>query len=245
MNWIRLQVPFTEWAIALASDVLPVPGTSSTSRCPSLNTHTRARAIWSRLPLMTCSTLSSRALNQWLNHSACWSVAGCMGAALSRGRCGSVTERCGVRSRGRRARAAPRRVGRGSRSSRRCRRERSPLFRWAVALFGTADRPPVVAVALHRVRASGGEAGAAHVDPAAVRRTAAGLALGGRALAPVDVTGARGVAYSNPLHGAAADGVAGLDPDRRTAGRWSARRRRRSGRSTWDRRRGRCRGGSW
>ena len=26
MNWIRLHVPLTEWAIALASDVLPVPG---------------------------------------------------------------------------------------------------------------------------------------------------------------------------------------------------------------------------
>ena len=75
VNWMRLHVPFTEWAIALASDVLPVPGTSSSSRWPSVNRHTRASAIWSRLPLMTCSTLSSRALNQWLNHSACWSVA--------------------------------------------------------------------------------------------------------------------------------------------------------------------------
>ena len=53
VNWMRLHVPFTEWAIAFASDVLPVPGTSSSSRWPSLNTHVRASATWSRLPLMT------------------------------------------------------------------------------------------------------------------------------------------------------------------------------------------------
>ena len=34
MNWIRCQVPPIERAIALASEVLPTPGTSSISRWP-------------------------------------------------------------------------------------------------------------------------------------------------------------------------------------------------------------------
>ena len=32
VNWMRLHVPLIEWAIALASDVLPVPGTSSSEQ---------------------------------------------------------------------------------------------------------------------------------------------------------------------------------------------------------------------
>ena len=59
MNWMRWQVPPIERAIALASDVLPTPGTSSMRRWPSASRQTSARWICSRLPWMTCSTLSS------------------------------------------------------------------------------------------------------------------------------------------------------------------------------------------
>ena len=64
MNWMRCQVPSIERAIALASDVLPTPGTSSMRRWPSASRHTSARRIASRLPWMTRSTLPRRASNR-------------------------------------------------------------------------------------------------------------------------------------------------------------------------------------
>src|SRR5205823_380989 len=42
-------------ATDLASIVLPIPGTSSMSTCPSHNSATSNRSITSRLPTMTCS----------------------------------------------------------------------------------------------------------------------------------------------------------------------------------------------
>ena len=43
VNWIRLCVPCMELAIALASEVFPVPGKSSSSRCPSETRQVSAR----------------------------------------------------------------------------------------------------------------------------------------------------------------------------------------------------------
>ena len=63
VNWTRCQVPPIERAIALASEVLPTPGTSSIRRWPEASRQTSARWTASRLPWMTCSTLSTRARN--------------------------------------------------------------------------------------------------------------------------------------------------------------------------------------
>ncbi len=63
VNWTRCQVPPIERAIALASEVLPTPGTSSMRRWPDASRQTSARCTASRLPWMTCSTLSTSARN--------------------------------------------------------------------------------------------------------------------------------------------------------------------------------------
>ena len=42
MNWMRCIEPSIDWAIALASEVLPTPGTSSISRWPSASRQTSA-----------------------------------------------------------------------------------------------------------------------------------------------------------------------------------------------------------
>ena len=59
VNWTRLTEPSIERAIALASDVLPTPGTSSTSRWPSANKVTSATRITSGLPTITRWTLAA------------------------------------------------------------------------------------------------------------------------------------------------------------------------------------------
>ena len=64
VNWMRWQLPPIDAAIALASDVLPTPGTSSIRRWPSARRHTSARCTCSRLPWITRSTLLSRAENR-------------------------------------------------------------------------------------------------------------------------------------------------------------------------------------
>ena len=53
VNCTRLTEPSIERARALASDVLPTPGTSSRSRCPSANSVTSATRITSGLPTIT------------------------------------------------------------------------------------------------------------------------------------------------------------------------------------------------
>ena len=206
MNWMRLQVPLMEWAIALASDVLPVPGTSSRSRWPSLNTHTSARAIWSRLPLITCSTLSSRALNQWLNHSACWSVAGVMvvspeGAQLPQ------TAMLGLV----RADRHPERLGRVAEVAR-------AVGQPAAAIGGALGRRVGAlpgTVARDGVGLAGVETGGGRGHPGARRVAAPRLADGRAVLAPVDVHRPRGRGRcGRAAPGAAADLVARPDLDR-------------------------------
>ena len=72
MNWIRELVPCTVLAIDLASTVLPVPGTSSSRRCPPVSMHVIAsRMVWV-LPLMATSTLSTSWPKVSANH-ADWS----------------------------------------------------------------------------------------------------------------------------------------------------------------------------
>ncbi len=56
MNWMRLIEPPIERASALASMVLPTPGTSSMSRCPSATSTVRAIEAASGLPSMTVCT---------------------------------------------------------------------------------------------------------------------------------------------------------------------------------------------
>ena len=67
MNWMRRHVPPTERAMAFASEVLPTPGTSSTSRWPSANRHTSARWIARRLPRITVSIWRESASKTSLN----------------------------------------------------------------------------------------------------------------------------------------------------------------------------------
>ena len=59
MNWMRLTVQSMERASALASDVLPTPGTSSTSRWPSASSVTSAMRTTSGLPTSTRSTFAA------------------------------------------------------------------------------------------------------------------------------------------------------------------------------------------
>src|SRR5689334_17481991 len=59
VNWMRCQLPPTLRARQCASEVLPSPGTSSSSRWPSASSATTASRTTSGLPWMTCSTLSA------------------------------------------------------------------------------------------------------------------------------------------------------------------------------------------
>ena len=70
VNCTRFHDPAIEPAIALAIDVLPVPGTSSISRWPSVSRQHNARRIDSALPRTILSTLS---INAW-NTLATWSA---------------------------------------------------------------------------------------------------------------------------------------------------------------------------
>ena len=72
-------------ASALASVVLPVPGTSSISRCPSENRQIRHSRIASDLPTSTCPMLATSELNRSANRLASSSLSGC-GAAGPFGR---------------------------------------------------------------------------------------------------------------------------------------------------------------
>ncbi len=58
VNWMRECVPCTVAAMARASAVLPVPGASSKSRCPSANMQVSAKRMTSSLPRSALPTLS-------------------------------------------------------------------------------------------------------------------------------------------------------------------------------------------
>jgi hypothetical protein len=67
VNCTRFQVQSIEAASALARLVLPTPGTSSMSRCPSASKHMTARSIAARLPCTTVETLPVIASNNCAN----------------------------------------------------------------------------------------------------------------------------------------------------------------------------------
>ena len=58
VNWMRLKLQPMEREIALASVVLPMPGTSSISKCPSESSATSTRSITSLWPTMTRAMFS-------------------------------------------------------------------------------------------------------------------------------------------------------------------------------------------
>jgi hypothetical protein len=120
VNWIRWHDPPIDAAMALASEVLPTPGTSSMRRWPSASRHTSARWTCSRLPWMTRSTLTSSAENKRPNDESR------LGAVAS---CSTNTSRAGIR-RYQRARRARRQVPCASVTS-----EPDPWFWWRAALL--------------------------------------------------------------------------------------------------------------
>ncbi len=67
VNWIRRNEQSIDRAMALASMVLPTPGTSSIRRCPSATRATRARRISLCLPRTTRSTFVSISWNRAAN----------------------------------------------------------------------------------------------------------------------------------------------------------------------------------
>ena len=74
VNCTRLFVPWMELAIALASEVFPVPGKSSSSRCPSETRQVSAsRTMWF-LPSTACSTFVTSAPKALANQLACSDV---------------------------------------------------------------------------------------------------------------------------------------------------------------------------
>ena len=70
MNWIRLLVPWTVAAKARASAVLPVPGASSSSRCPSARRQVTANRMTGALPRRASPTLSTIRAKVPANHAA-------------------------------------------------------------------------------------------------------------------------------------------------------------------------------
>ena len=87
VNCIRRHEPPVERAIALASDVLPTPGTSSMRRWPSENRHTSARCTARRLPRSTRSICAASVSNRSLNDCSGRGAA-CTVVDLRRGRPG-------------------------------------------------------------------------------------------------------------------------------------------------------------
>ena len=71
VNWMRVLVPCTDCAMARASEVLPVPGTSSSSTCPSLSIAVSTSSTTWRLPSTARSTLSAICAKVWANQVAC------------------------------------------------------------------------------------------------------------------------------------------------------------------------------
>src|SRR5580692_5799591 len=74
VNWTRLWVPWMELAIALASEVFPVPGKSSSSRWPSETRQVSASLTMCCLPSTACSTLVTSAPKARANQLTCSAV---------------------------------------------------------------------------------------------------------------------------------------------------------------------------
>src|SRR6478609_10660655 len=74
VNWIRELVPCTVSARARASEVFPVPGKSSSSRCPSASRQVTASPIGRGLPRTAWPTLATSLPNVSANQDACSGV---------------------------------------------------------------------------------------------------------------------------------------------------------------------------
>ena len=74
MNWMRLWLPCTEAAMARARAVLPVPGASSSSRCPSESKQVSASRTTGALPSSAWPTLSTIFAKVSANQAACSGV---------------------------------------------------------------------------------------------------------------------------------------------------------------------------
>ena len=70
VNWMRRTEQSIDRASALASIVLPTPGTSSISRCPSASSTARANRTVTVLPMITCSIFATIVLALRANSSA-------------------------------------------------------------------------------------------------------------------------------------------------------------------------------
>ena len=70
VNWIRLWDPWTVAAMARARAVFPVPGASSSRRCPSVSRQVSASRTTGALPSTACPTLSVSLANESANHAA-------------------------------------------------------------------------------------------------------------------------------------------------------------------------------
>src|SRR5690606_13792704 len=87
VNWMRWWLPWTVEAIARASEVLPVPGASSRSRCPRVSIDVRASRMTSSLPSTARATLPTSLSKVSANHADCSGVIA-IGSAPGSGRCG-------------------------------------------------------------------------------------------------------------------------------------------------------------
>src|SRR5690606_17925062 len=74
VNWMREWLACTDAASARASEVLPVPGKSSSSRWPRENRHVSASRTTCSLPSTACSTLATRRPKASANCCACSAV---------------------------------------------------------------------------------------------------------------------------------------------------------------------------
>src|SRR5690606_24442916 len=74
VNWMRECVPSIEAPSALARLVLPVPGASSRSTCPSANSAVRTRRMTWSLPRTACPMLFWMVPKVSANHAACSGV---------------------------------------------------------------------------------------------------------------------------------------------------------------------------
>src|SRR5690554_777268 len=81
MRWCE---PWTVAAIARASEVLPVPGASSSKRWPRVSMHVRESRITSSLPSTARDTFETSLSKVSANHAAC-SVVIAMGSSPGRG----------------------------------------------------------------------------------------------------------------------------------------------------------------
>ena len=99
VNWMRRTVASTEAARARASMVLPTPGTSSMSRCPSASRQTSELRTASGLPSITVPTAARIASVTRANPSAVSAPAGASGPVRASVAVSTIEASCSARER--------------------------------------------------------------------------------------------------------------------------------------------------